>query len=114
MSVTMTWSYKLGHIKTVVAEAFGCTFADIESRKRSQPIAIARQVCYYYARNHLGLTFHGIARAFGRDHAAIIHGCNQVEAQRETNPEVARVMDAIEEFHPHLKVMQPAFGGQAA
>ena len=109
MSTTMTLSYKLGHIKTVVAEAFGCSFSDIESRKRSQPIAIARQVCYHYGRHHLGMTYHALAKAFGRDHAAIIHGCKQVEAQRETNHEVARVMDAIEVFHPQFKEHQPVF-----
>ena len=91
-----------GAIKTIVADAFGISVADINGRCRRQPIAIARQVCYYYCRKHLGLTYHNIGERFHRDHAAIMWGVRQVEDQRQTNPEVSRVLDAIEEFHPAL------------
>ena len=89
-------------IKVIVADAFGVGVSDINGRCRRQPIAIARQTCYYYLRKHWGDTYHHIGKKFFRDHAAIMWGVKQVDNQRETNPEVSRVLDTIEEFYPAL------------
>ena len=97
----------LGKIKSVVSDAFGTNVVSIDGRCRRQPIALARQVCYYYARKHLGLTYYHLGNKFDRDHAAIMHGVKQVDNQRETNPQVSRTLDAIEEFYPEIKELKP-------
>jgi len=97
----------IGKIKSIVSDAFGINVVSIDGRCRRQPIAIARQVCYYYARKHLGLTYYHLGNKFDRDHAAIMHGVKQVDNQRETNPDVSRVLDVIEEFYPEIKEPEP-------
>lgn len=89
-------------MKQVVADAFGVRISDINGRGRSQPLATARQTCYYYARKHFGHPYQALGMMFGRDHAAIMHGVKQVENLREYDPCLKQTMDGIEACYPGI------------
>ena len=89
-------------LKSVVADAFGVSISDINGRGRRQPIATARQTCYYYARKHFGHPYQALGMMFGRDHGAIMHGVKQVENLRDYDPYLQQTMDGIEACYPDI------------
>lgn len=63
----------------VVTRHFNVRLADLQSKKRSQSIALPRQICMYLARS---LTRHSLeeigGHLGGRDHTTVIHACNKI------------------------------------
>ena len=73
-----------GTINKIVAQVADLTCLpakEIMGRSRKAPIAQARFLCWFVARQQ-GMTLHQIARAFGRDHTTILHGIQREEAAR--------------------------------
>ncbi len=65
-------------IQEQTCEAFGVTMDDLLSSSRSQPIAFARQVAMYLARELTDATLPAIGRAFGnRNHTTVMHACKR-------------------------------------
>lgn len=53
--------------------------ADLQSKKRSQSIALPRQICMYLARNLTGLSLEEIGGHLGgRDHTTVMHACTKI------------------------------------
>ena len=65
-------------IKRAVAEGFEVSVEDIDSRVRRQPIALARQCVYYYARKLLGMKYMDLGEKFNRNHANMIHAVKEI------------------------------------
>lgn len=63
----------------IVAEKYGMQASDITGKRRSQDIALARQVAMYLCREMTELSTPAIGRAFGRDHTTVLHGCEKIE-----------------------------------
>jgi chromosomal replication initiator protein len=63
-----------------VSDHFDVRITDIQSKKRSQSIALPRQVCMYLARS---LTRHSLeeigGHLGGRDHSTVLHACGKIE-----------------------------------
>lgn len=63
-----------------VSEHFDVRITDIQSKKRSQSIALPRQICMYLARN---MTRHSLeeigGHLGGRDHSTVVHACGKIE-----------------------------------
>lgn len=76
----------INEIVAQVAELTCLPAKDIMGRSRKAPIAQARFLVWFVARQQ-GMTLQQIARAFGRDHTTILHGIQREEAAR--NAEVA-------------------------
>jgi len=66
-------------IKKIVAEEFNIKVNDIDSNKRQQPIAKARQLAIYFSRELTDLSSSKIAKAFfKKDHTTILHAYNKI------------------------------------
>lgn len=90
-------------IKRAVAEGFQVSVEDIDSRIKKQPIAVARQAVYYYARKLLGLKYMDLGEKFNRNHANIIHAVKSIENLREYDVETRSVIDGLETEFPWLR-----------
>ena len=71
----------------VVCEHYRVTVDQLKSKRRTQDLALARQVAMYIARERVGATLTQIGRAFGgRDHTTVMHACKKVDKLRENDP----------------------------
>ena len=68
-----------GLIIGIVADKYGMEPADLTGKRRSQDIALARQVAMYICRELTDLSTTAIGKAFGRDHTTVLHGCEKIE-----------------------------------
>jgi chromosomal replication initiation ATPase DnaA len=68
-----------------VAAAFTIPIEELCSKRRSAPIAFARQNAMYLTHVAFGLSFTAVGRAFGRDRTTAAHACRVVE-ERRTDP----------------------------
>lgn len=67
-------------IKKVVADYYGLTTKQIESKSRTKNIANARAICMYLCRKCLDLPYMKIGDEFGkRDHSTVMNACDRVE-----------------------------------
>jgi len=70
----------------VVTNHFDVRLADLQSKKRSQSIAMPRQICMYLARN---LTRHSLeeigGHLGGRDHTTVMHACHKIADLEKTD-----------------------------
>jgi len=81
-----------------VCEAYGLSVADLQGRRRSAPIAKARQVAMYLMREMTGASLPQIGRDLGgRDHSTILHGYNKISQQIEENDQLRREILSIKE-----------------
>jgi len=78
-------------IKKAVAAYFGIDVGEIEGRRRSRPIAMARQVAMYLMRELTAMSLPQIGQALGgRDHTTIMHGIDKVAALFEKDEQLRR------------------------
>ena len=70
------------NIKQAVAKYYNVPLDDINSSKRSEKIAYARQVAMYLCRNLAKMQYKNIGNAFGnRDHSTVMHACDKIESE---------------------------------
>ena len=85
-------------IQRVVCVHFRLSSAELLSKDRHKSVAFARQVAMYLCRLRLKCSFPELGRAFGnRDHTTVISAVRRVEALRQSDPQVAAHLDAIEQ-----------------
>lgn len=77
----------ISEIAGVVTAFYGVRLADLQSKKRSQSIALPRQMCMYLARN---LTRHSLeeigGHLGGRDHTTVMHACAKLAELEQSDP----------------------------
>jgi len=72
------------------ANAFGVPAADIRSTRRTQQLALARQVAMYLIRRNLTLSLKEIGICFGgKDHTTVMHAVEKVERLRVSDEDFA-------------------------
>ena len=85
----------------IVAQRYGMQSADLTGKRRSQDIALARQVAMYICRELTELSTTAIGKAFGRDHTTVLHGCEKIEdgmdADYALKKKVEELMRAVKE-----------------
>jgi len=73
----------------VVTNHYDVRLADLQSKKRSQSIALPRQICMYLARN---LTRHSLeeigGHLGGRDHTTVMHACGKIGKAQKSDPQM--------------------------
>lgn len=70
------------HIISVVSDQYGVSTEDLVSKKRSQNIALPRQIVMYLCRSLTQLSTTSIGQAIGgRDHTTVMHGCEKIVEQ---------------------------------
>ena len=66
-------------IISVICEQYGVSQDDMLSKKRSQNIALPRQIAMYLCRDMTQLSTTSIGQSFGgRDHTTVMHGCDKI------------------------------------
>ncbi len=83
-------------VKRHVAEKYGLSQGDLESRSRKRDVVRPRQVAFYIARKLTDQSYPQIARRFGpRDHSTILHGDKLIEKMVAESPAFAAEVDAL-------------------
>jgi chromosomal replication initiator protein len=72
-----------------VAAAFGVPEKELLGASRLRRVMIPRQVAMYLARELSGLSLPRLGSAFGRDHSTVLHACRKVEAELDSDVELA-------------------------
>ena len=94
--VTTSKNVTMSDIVHAVSGRFDVRVTDIQSKKRSQSIALPRQVCMYLARN---LTRHSLeeigGHLGGRDHSTVVHACTKIEQMYKTEPDFRDDIDRL-------------------
>jgi hypothetical protein len=77
-------------IVQLCADHFGMRAADIRSARRDKPVALARHVAFYLARELTDSSFPAIGRCVGdRDHTSVMHGVRRMRRLIGTEPTMA-------------------------
>ncbi|MDI6783339.1 MAG: chromosomal replication initiator protein DnaA [bacterium] len=83
-------------IQKRVAAYYNITLEELCGQKRSKGIVQPRQVAMYLSRNLTNGSFPEIGDAFGkRDHSTVIHACNKIEREMDTDANFRRVVNHI-------------------
>lgn len=76
-------------IQTEVATEYGVTVEGLKSRKRTKNLTVPRQIAMLLCRQLTDLPLVEIGQAFGgRDHTTVIHACDKVETEIDSNRSV--------------------------
>jgi len=79
-----------------VSEHMGISEDDIRSKKRSQDIAIARQIVMYLCRKLTVLALRSIGNSVGcKDHSTVISGIKRIEEKISDDPSFKTTIDTI-------------------
>ncbi len=80
----------------VVCEHMNILESDIRSKKRTQDIALARQICMYLCRKYTVLSLQSIANAVScKDHSTIVYGCKRIEDKINSDPSFKTSINTI-------------------
>ena len=94
--ITSLKNVTMSDIVRAVSDHFDVRITDIQSKKRSQSIALPRQVCMYLARS---LTRHSLeeigGHLGGRDHSTVVHACSKIEQMYKAEPDFRDNIDRL-------------------
>ncbi len=89
-------SIAMTDIVRAVSEQFDVRITDLQSKKRSQSIALPRQICMYLARS---LTRHSLeeigGHLGGRDHSTVVHSCSKIETMYKADADFRDRIDKL-------------------
>jgi chromosomal replication initiator protein len=80
----------------VVTNHYNVRLSDLQSKKRSQSIALPRQICMYLARQ---LTRHSLeeigGHLGGRDHTTVMHACNKIKEAQKNDSQMHLLLEQL-------------------
>ncbi len=92
---------KIADIMKVTADHFDVTVDQLKSKKRTQDLALARQVAMFVARETVGASLNQIGRAFGkRDHSTVAHALQKIQKMYDEDP---KFKGKIKDIYNQLK-----------
>ncbi|MBI4302373.1 MAG: chromosomal replication initiator protein DnaA [Chloroflexi bacterium] len=81
-----------------VAEHFGLDPEDLKGKQRRQPLAHARHIAMYLLREEGQLSLSAIGDELGgRDHSTVLHGCDKISQELESNGVLRSALIVIRE-----------------
>ena len=86
---------KIEKIISEVARTYNVTENDIMSNRRTAPLALARQVAMYIARETTDFSFKEIGEAFGKDHTTVLYNVNRIDEFLRDKPYEKELVDDI-------------------
>ncbi|MHC5059682.1 MAG: chromosomal replication initiator protein DnaA [Planctomycetota bacterium] len=88
--ITAPKHISISEIINAVTDYFDVRLTDLQSKKRSQSIALPRQICMFLARN---LTRHSLeeigGHLGGRDHTTVLHACSKIKELQKNDPQTS-------------------------
>jgi chromosomal replication initiator protein len=89
-------------IQKTICEYFNIKLGDLKAKRRTQNIALPRQVAMYLCRKHTENSFPAIGDKFGgRDHSTVIHASKTIERKIKEDP---HMLTTIEKLERNLKI----------
>ncbi|MBO5477820.1 MAG: chromosomal replication initiator protein DnaA [Clostridia bacterium] len=83
-------------IMQVVAKFFNINVSDLTSDKRSNTIALPRQIAMYLCREVADMSFPAIGKDFGgRDHSTVLHAYSKIKDAYDSNTDTKDLIDDI-------------------
>ena len=84
-------------IADAVLVRYNARLSDLQSKRRSQSVAVPRQVCMYLTRRLTGRSLEEIGAFFGgRDHTTVLHAERKIRRLVEHDPAMRGTLEAIE------------------
>jgi len=84
-------------VEALVGTYLGVDPRQLLSPRRDVRLVFARQVSMYLMRKLMALSLAAIGERYGRDHTTVLHAVRVVETRRGCDPEVRRLVSALEE-----------------
>lgn len=85
-STTIQSKNKIELIQQIVASAYNITVDDMKSKKKTNNIAIPRQIAMYICRNLLNESYQKIGLEFGgKNHSTVMHSVEKIETELKNN-----------------------------
>ena len=91
----MPFIVKIEKIIAEVAKTYNVSENDILSNRRTQALALARQVAMYIARETTDLSYKAIGESFGKDHTTVLYNVNRIEEFLKDKPYEKELVDDI-------------------
>ncbi len=82
-------------IKDIVAKRYGINVEQIDSTKRTNAIAMPRQIAMYLSREMTNLSLPLIGEEFHRDHSTVSHAYNKIEAMMKEDAQFRLEIEGI-------------------
>jgi len=87
----------LEFIRQTVADYFNVSLEDLGKKSRSRTFVLPRQIAMYLCRKILDTPLPTIGKFFGyRDHSTVIHSCNKIANELETDEKMRMVVEELE------------------
>ena len=85
------------NIQKTICDYFNIKIGDLKAKRRTQNIALPRQMAMYLCRKHTEASFPGIGDKFGgRDHSTVIHASKTIERKIKEDPQMQNAIEKIE------------------
>jgi chromosomal replication initiator protein len=85
------------NIQKTICEFFNIKLGDLKAKRRTQNIALPRQVAMYLCRKHTETSFPAIGDKFGgRDHSTVIHASKTIERRIKEDPHMQTTIEKLE------------------
>lgn len=93
-------------IKEVVADYFGLKIDDLESKRRSRPVVVPRQIAMYLIREMTECSLAQIGNEFGgRDHTTALHAYDKISNLLQTDSSLQRtIYELTKKIDPNFTV----------
>lgn len=86
---------KIEKIISEVAKTYNVSESDIISNRRTQALALARQVAMYIAREITNLSYKAIGESFGKDHTTVLYNVKHIEDFLKDKPYQKELVEDI-------------------
>jgi chromosomal replication initiator protein len=84
-------------IQKTICDFFNIKLGDLKAHRRTQNLALPRQVAMYLCRKYTETSFPGIGAKFGnRDHSTVIHAAKTIERKIKEDPHMQHTIDKLE------------------
>ncbi len=84
-------------IQEIIADYYKISVADLKSTKKPKNIAYPRQIGMYLTRKLLDKSLADVGNDYGgRDHTTVLHACNKIEHDLETDPSLSNTLLELE------------------
>jgi chromosomal replication initiator protein len=83
-------------IQKAVAEKYGIKQTQLKEKSNTKTIVVPRQVAMYLVKELTTASLPEIGRAFGgKHHTTVIHSINKIERQRQSDPDLNRLLHSL-------------------
>jgi chromosomal replication initiator protein len=84
-------------IQKTICDYFNIKIGDLKAKRRTQNIALPRQMAMYLCRKHTETSFPTIGDKFGgRDHSTVIHASKTIERKIKEDPHMLNTIEKLE------------------